>query len=137
MLRFALIAALCALAVPIQAADLHETQGRHGALRASPFRAREVHLRTVEPELRVRPLVQAEPMVAFGWGYRPFGVAPTLPYVFLAPTYYEVYWASLGLEPPPPGFQWVRYGTSLLLVDRHTGNVVDTRPDIVDGSIDR
>ena len=34
-------------------------------------------------------------------------------------------WAELGLEPPQPGFQWVRYGPDLLLVDVNTGQVLD------------
>jgi Ni/Co efflux regulator RcnB len=29
------------------------------------------------------------------------------------------------LEPPPPGFQWVRYGPDLLLVNVVTGQVAD------------
>jgi Ni/Co efflux regulator RcnB len=34
-------------------------------------------------------------------------------------------WADLGLPPPPPGDQWVRYGPDLLLVDVSTGQIVD------------
>ena len=36
-------------------------------------------------------------------------------------------WATLGLDPPPPGAQWVRYGPDLLLVDVSTGNVIEVR----------
>jgi Ni/Co efflux regulator RcnB len=49
--------------------------------------------------------------------------------VFLAPAYYYADWATLGLDPPMPGFQWVRYGPDLLLVNVTTGEVVETIPD--------
>ncbi len=60
-----------------------------------------------------------------GWGYRRWAVGTVLPPIFLVPYYYYTDWAALGLEPPPPGYQWVRYGPDLLLVDLSTGEVVD------------
>lgn len=60
-----------------------------------------------------------------GWAYRQWTVGATLPPLFLAPDYYYPEWAQLGLEPPPPGTQWVRYGPDLLLVDVNTGEVID------------
>jgi len=60
-----------------------------------------------------------------GWGYRQWDVGAVLPPVFLSPDYYYPEWAALGLDPPPPGFEWVRYGPDLLLVDLNTGEVVD------------
>jgi len=60
-----------------------------------------------------------------GWGYRQWAVGAILPPLFLVPDYYYPEWAALGLEPPPPGFQWVRYGPDLLLVDVVTGQVAD------------
>jgi Ni/Co efflux regulator RcnB len=60
-----------------------------------------------------------------GWGYRRWGIGVPLPTIFLASTYFYADWATLGLAPPQPGFQWVRYGPDLLLVDVHTGQVVD------------
>ncbi len=64
-----------------------------------------------------------------GWGYRRWAVGAVLPAVFLAPAYYYGDWATLGLDPPMPGFQWVRYGPDLLLVNVTTGEVVETIPD--------
>jgi Ni/Co efflux regulator RcnB len=61
-----------------------------------------------------------------GWGYRRWGVGAVLPPLFLVPDYYYADWAGLGLAPPPPGYQWVRYGPDLLLVDVSTGQVADT-----------
>jgi Ni/Co efflux regulator RcnB len=63
-----------------------------------------------------------------GYGYRSWGVGAVLPPIFLAPQYYYSDWATLGLDPPPPGAQWVRYGPDLLLVDVATGNVIETVP---------
>lgn len=61
-----------------------------------------------------------------GWTYRRWAVGAILPPLFLAPAYYYTDWATLGLDPPQPGFQWVRYGLDLLLVNVTTGAVVDT-----------
>ena len=60
-----------------------------------------------------------------GWAYRRWVVGAALPPLFLAPAYYYSGWAGLGLPPPQPGFQWVRYGPDLLLVNVGTGQVVD------------
>jgi Ni/Co efflux regulator RcnB len=60
-----------------------------------------------------------------GWGYRRWAVGVALPPIFLASAYYYTDWATLGLDPPPPGFQWVRYGPDLLLVDVNTGQIAD------------
>ena len=60
-----------------------------------------------------------------GWGYRRWVIGAVLPPVLLASAYYYSDWAALGLPPPQPGFEWVRYGPDLLLVDVTTGEVVD------------
>ena len=65
-----------------------------------------------------------------GWAYRPWAVGAVLPPIFLAPQYYYPDWATLGLDPPPPGAQWVRYGPDLLLVDIGTGNVIEVVPGV-------
>lgn len=48
-----------------------------------------------------------------------------LPGVFLAPPYYYRGYARLGLGSPPPGYQWIRYGPDLLLVNVATGRIAD------------
>jgi hypothetical protein len=60
-----------------------------------------------------------------GWEYRRWAVGAALPPVFLTQDYFYPEWAALGLDPPPPGFQWVRYGPDLLLVDVNTGEVAE------------
>jgi hypothetical protein len=60
-----------------------------------------------------------------GWAYRRWAVGAVLPPLFLVPAYYYADWATLGLTAPPPGFQWVRYGPDLLLVNVTNGQVVD------------
>jgi hypothetical protein len=67
-----------------------------------------------------------------GWGYRRWAVGVALPALFLAPAYYYADWATLGLAPPQPGFQWVRYGPDLLLVDVNSGQVVDVAYGVFD-----
>ena len=65
-----------------------------------------------------------------GWTYRRWVVGAILPPVFLLQDYYYTDWATLGLEPPAPGYQWVRYGSDLLLVDLRTSEVVDVAYDV-------
>jgi hypothetical protein len=60
-----------------------------------------------------------------GWAYRQWAIGAFLPPLFLSPDYYYPDWAALGLAPPPPGYQWVRYGPDLLLVELDNGQVVD------------
>jgi hypothetical protein len=60
-----------------------------------------------------------------GWAYRQWAVGAVLPPLFLVRDYWYADWAALGLAPPEPGFQWVRYGPDLLLVNVTTGQVVD------------
>jgi hypothetical protein len=60
-----------------------------------------------------------------GWAYRRWAIGAALPALFLTPAYYYGGFAAQGLSPPQPGFQWVRYGPDLLLVNVTTGQVVD------------
>jgi len=60
-----------------------------------------------------------------GYRYRRWTIGSLLPSLFLSSTYIYSGWAGLGLEPPPPGYYWVRYGPDMLLVQRGTRRVVD------------
>ena len=58
-----------------------------------------------------------------GYAYRYWTIGDILPALFLSSVYYYDDAARLGLETPPPGYRWVRYGPDLLLVNLHTGAV--------------
>ena len=60
-----------------------------------------------------------------GWAYRRWAAGAILPPLFLAPAFYYADWAALGVAAPDPGFQWVRYGPDLVLVNVTTGEIVD------------
>ena len=57
-------------------------------------------------------------------------VVVLLPFAFFASDYtlYD-YW-QYGLEPPPPGFEWVRVGPDALLVRPADGYVLDAVRDL-------
>ncbi|MGA2951742.1 MAG: RcnB family protein [Caulobacteraceae bacterium] len=60
-----------------------------------------------------------------GYGYQRWSVGGILPAIFLSQAYWYSGYAALGFEAPPWGYQWVRYGPDLLLVQIGTGRVVD------------
>jgi len=60
-----------------------------------------------------------------GAAYRRWTIGTTLPGLFLATTYYYDDWRGLGIEPPPWGRRWVRYGPDLLLINVRNRRVED------------
>jgi Ni/Co efflux regulator RcnB len=58
-----------------------------------------------------------------GYAYRHWSVGAILPALFLSSTYFYDDVGPLGLQIPPPGYRWVRYGPDLLLVNIRTGSV--------------
>jgi Ni/Co efflux regulator RcnB len=60
-----------------------------------------------------------------GYAYRRWAIGAFLPGLFLATSYYYDDWRGLGIEPPPPGRRWVRYGPDLLLVNLRNRRVED------------
>lgn len=120
MLRvLGLVAGLCAAALPALAADLQATDHNHRTVI-------KLNQAPVPAEVPVPPPP--------AWTLWHFGYEREPPYVFLAPTYYESFAARLRLPPPPPGFEWVRRGRDLALVDPRTGYVADYRDDVLRGS---
>ena len=73
----------------------------------------------------IRPIHRPAFVYPRGWHYRHWRVGLFLPRIFLVRTYYFRDWVDLGLGPPPPGLVWVRFGPDLLLVNVHTGRIVD------------
>jgi Nickel/cobalt transporter regulator len=134
MMRTTAVAFLIAVALPTLAAAQAPPPGHKPPPRAGvggpPPRAGIVHPHVGGPVIfRGRPInrVHLAPFVyPHGWAYRRWAVGAILPPLFLVPAYYYTGWATLGLDPPQPGFQWVRYGPDLLLVNVTTGSVVDT-----------
>jgi hypothetical protein len=75
--------------------------------------------------------VQAAPFVyPSGYAYQRWTVGAMLPPPLLTPEYFYPGWDALGLDPPPPYYEWVRYGPDLLLVNVTTGEVADTIYDV-------
>ncbi|MEO7027139.1 MAG: RcnB family protein [Caulobacteraceae bacterium] len=64
-----------------------------------------------------------------GYAYQSWGRGQRLPPIFLSPAYVFTNYAMLGLDAPPDGSQWVRYGPDLILVDSRTGEILD----VIDG----
>jgi len=60
-----------------------------------------------------------------GWRYRQWTIGARLPPLFVAPPYYYQGWGALGLQAPPPGYSWIRFGPDLLLVNLSTDEVED------------
>jgi Ni/Co efflux regulator RcnB len=67
-----------------------------------------------------------------GFAYRRWAAGAILPSVFLSAVYFYPDWVALGLDPPPPDCEWVRYGPDLLLVNITSGEVIDTIYDAID-----
>jgi Ni/Co efflux regulator RcnB len=60
-----------------------------------------------------------------GYSYRRWSIGAFLPSLLLGSSYYYDDWRGLGIDAPPPGRRWVRYGPDLLLVNLRTRRVED------------
>jgi Ni/Co efflux regulator RcnB len=60
-----------------------------------------------------------------GYSYRRWYPGDHIPALFLAAQFFFDNYAQIGLEVPPPGYRWVRYGPDALLVNQRTGAVED------------
>jgi len=140
MRRMLTIAAMFALALPnLAAAEEHHPPGKPGGAKPAPhgpmgaphpggphgpppgphggpltFRGHEIH------RAHLAPFVYPS-----GYRYQRWAGGMVLPPLFLVPAYFYADWAALGLVAPEAGFQWVRYGPDVLLVNVTTGEVVD------------
>jgi len=65
-----------------------------------------------------------------GYNYRRWSIGAFLPSLFLGTYYYYDDWRGLGIDPPPRGRRWVRYGPDLLLVNLRTRRVEDVIYDV-------
>ena len=81
---------------------------------------------------RMRRVFKAPHRYRFGSYHRPHGwyrhrwtFGDFLPRIFFAPNYWITDYYAFGLDYPPPGTIWVRYGDDALLIDRYTGEVIE------------
>jgi hypothetical protein len=148
MKRALAIAATLALAVPTMAVAQEHHEDHHPPQHAAPHGPTPHGPVVVSPHVVVHgpvvghnwtyhghpyawhPVHFARPWVyPPGYGYRLWAVGAILPPLFWSsPTYYYADWATMGLPPPDPGFQYVQYGPDLLLVNTATGEVVQAFP---------
>jgi Ni/Co efflux regulator RcnB len=59
-----------------------------------------------------------------GWTYHRWGWGDSLPAAYWGQNYWITSYLNFGLQAPPDGFTWVRYGPDALLIDEDTGEVV-------------
>lgn len=84
---------------------------------------------------RGRPLaVIRRPRFVFPAGitYRRWRAGQLFPLAMIAAPFFFLEYQALGLQPPAPGYQWVRYGPDLVLVNTRTREV----EDVANGAID-
>lgn len=60
-----------------------------------------------------------------GYAYRRWAIGAFLPTLFLGSAYFYDDWRALGIDRPPPGRRWVRYGPDLVLVNTRTRRIED------------
>ena len=65
-----------------------------------------------------------------GYAYQRWVIGAFLPSIFLGTTYFFDDWRGLGIDRPPPGRRWVRYGPDLVLVNLRTRRIEDVIPDV-------
>lgn len=104
---------------PVRPPQHRPPQGRPPAARPLPV------YRPGHHPANFKPIHRPAFVYPRGWHYRRWHVGLILPRIFLVRTYYFYDWLDLGLGPPPQGYVWVRYGPDLLLVNIHTGRIVD------------
>jgi Ni/Co efflux regulator RcnB len=61
-----------------------------------------------------------------GYAYHRYWAGRRLPRAFWRRDYYVYDYADFGIDAPPPGYQWVRYGPDLLLISVATGEVAQS-----------
>ena len=71
-----------------------------------------------------------------GYRYERFAIGRRLPDAFFVPRYYILDYETYGVEVPPAGFQWIRYGPDLLLVDLSSGQVINVVNGVFEESAD-
>ena len=60
-----------------------------------------------------------------GYQYRHWGYGERLPQIYFMRNYWIMDFLMYGLDEPPPGYVWVRYGPDALLIDQYDGEIVE------------
>ena len=60
-----------------------------------------------------------------GYQYRHWGYGERLPQSYFGRDYWIMDFLMYGLDEPPPGYVWVRYGPDALLIDQYDGEIVE------------
>jgi Ni/Co efflux regulator RcnB len=71
-----------------------------------------------------------------GFGYRRWRAGQLLPGALLAAPFFFLGYEALGLQAPPPGYRWVRYGPDVVLVNVRTREIEDVAYGAVDDDIE-
>ena len=67
-----------------------------------------------------------------GFGYRRWRAGQLLPLALIAAPFFFLEYEALGLEAPPPGYRWVRYGPDVVLVNVRTREIEDVAYGAID-----
>ena len=94
--------------------------------RARNFDAR-IYRRAFDSPRRYQIGAYARPS---GWYYRRWGVGANFPMAWVRPNYFIDSWVRYGLLAPPWGYEWVRYGPDVVLVDVRTGRILQARYNV-------
>ena len=67
-----------------------------------------------------------------GWYEHRWTYGEILPAIFWSQNYWLANYVDYGLQDPPPGFVWVRYGDDAVLIDQGSGEVLQVEYDVFD-----
>lgn len=103
----------------------HNVNGNGGGSHAN-FNRRNV---TASHHYRYRGGAYSGPS---GYSYRRWSYGQVLPSIYISQNYWISDYEDYGLQDPPPGTVWVRYGDDALLIDQYTGEILEVVYDQFD-----
>ena len=65
-----------------------------------------------------------------GWYYHRWTYGAFLPRLFWSHQYWLDDYGAYGLETPPPGYVWVRYGSDALLIEENSGEIIQVEYNV-------
>jgi len=106
---------------PIQVGEVVVRRGPRGRARTFVYRGRNVTV--------IRRPHYVYPR---GFRYRRWHAGQLLPAALIAAPFFFLEYEELGLQRPPPGYRWVRYGPDVVLVNMRTREVEDVAYGAID-----